>query len=97
MVKKIVVFMLLISIFLFIGCAAHIHTVGNGPQDATKQQARQWYLLYGLVPLNKVDTKSMAGKTSDYMIKSETSVLDVIMTIFTGYVTITSRTVTVTK
>jgi hypothetical protein len=60
-------------------------------------QQRQWYILWGLVPLNNVDTYHMAGGTKDYEIKTEASALDVIISIFTGIVTVNSRTVTVTK
>jgi hypothetical protein len=39
----------------------------------------------------------MAGSAKDYTIKTEVSALDVIINIFTTYVSVVSRTVTVTK
>jgi hypothetical protein len=89
-----VVAILLISI---VGCSAHIHKVGNGAQMGYKQQERQWYVLWGLVPINDVDTHAMAADATDYTIKTEQSALDVIINIFTGMITIYSRTVTVEK
>jgi type III secretory pathway lipoprotein EscJ len=92
---------LLLSITLIIcllaGCAAHIHKVGQGAQGAQKTEARQWYVLWGLVLINEVDTQKMAEGAADYTIKTEQSALDVIINIFTTYVSVVSRTVTVTK
>lgn len=84
-------------ICLSVGCAAHIHKVGQGAQSAQKIEARQWYVLWGLVPINEVDTQKMADGTTDYNIKTEQSALDVIINIFTANVSVVSRTVTVTK
>jgi hypothetical protein len=79
------------------GCSAHTHIVGSGASSGATDQARQWYILFGLVPLNNVDTATMAAGATNYEIKTEQSFLDIVMNIFTGYVTINSRTVTVTK
>ncbi len=79
------------------GCSAHIHKVGTGAQGGEIENGRQWYVLWGLVPINNIDTNDMADGETDYTIKTEQSALDVIINIFTGMVTIHSRTVTVTK
>lgn len=79
------------------GCAAHIHKIGNGATGTQVEQQRQWYILFGLVPLNNVDSHAMAAGASDYEIKTEQSFLDVVMNIFTSVVTVNSRTVTVKK
>jgi len=79
------------------GCAAHIHKIGQGAQGAEKTEARQWYVLWGLVPINDVDTNKMSEGATDYTIKTESSALDVIINIFTSYISVVSRTVTVTK
>lgn len=83
--------------FLFAACATHVHTVGSGAQGNTKMEQRQWYVLWGLVPLNEVDSHEMAGGTENYTITTEQAPLDVIINIFTTYVTVVSRTVTVEK
>ena len=107
--NKLIAITLIISM-LFISCATHVHTVGYGPQAGTKVTSRQFYLLYGLVPLNSVDTNKMAGIDSngnyitDYEIQTQTGPVDIAITVGLGIVTfgigpaiIQSRTVTVTK
>ena len=95
---------------LLISCATHVHTVGYGPQTGTKVTSRQYYLLYGLVPLNSVDTNEMAGidlngnYITDYEIQTQTGPIDIVLAFGLGVFTygigpaiIQSRTVTVTK
>ena len=43
-------------VFIFSACATHTHVIGNGPSSGLSEEARQYYALYGLVQLNKVDT-----------------------------------------
>ncbi len=95
--KKTVALILIIALILLIGCEAHIHKVGVGAKEGKAKQARQWYALWGLAPLNQVDTQSMAEGATDYEIKTEKSALDIILNMFTGMITVYSRTVTVTK
>ena len=103
--NKLITITLIISM-LFIGCATHIHTVGYGPQSGIKATARQYYLLWGLVPLNTVDTNEMAGtdingkQIEDYEIQTQFGALDIVInwiSIMTTGLFISSRTVTVTK
>ena len=95
--KKLVLLITLIAVIAMVGCSANIHQVGKGAQGNQVVEARQWYFLFGLAPLNEVDTNQMAGEAVDYEIKSETTALDIIFNMFTGYVTVMSRTVTVKK
>lgn len=82
---------------ILISCSAHVHRVGNGPQGSRTEEARQWYVLWGLVPINDAQTANMVpADVNDYEIKTEQSFLDVIINIFTGSVTVYSRTVKVT-
>ena len=103
--NKLITITLIISM-LFISCATHLHTVGYGPQIGVKATARQYYLLWGLVPLNTVDTNEMAGtdingnQIEDYEIQTQFGVLDITInwiSIMTTGLFISSRTVTVTK
>ena len=107
--NKLITITLIISM-LFIGCATHLHTVGYGPQTGTKVTSRQFYLLYGLVPLNSVNTNEMAGIDSNgnyitnYEIQTQTGPIDLVLafglgalTFGIGPVIIQSRTVTITK
>jgi len=95
--RIILLFAIILTFCLLTGCAAHIHKVGQGAQGAQKSEARQWYVLWGLVPINDVDTQQMSDGAADYTIKTENSALDVIINFFTGSVSVVSRTVTVTK
>ena len=82
---------------LFASCATHVHTVGNGGQSSQTIQKKQWFALWGLVPINTVDSKAMADGAKDYTIKTEQSFIDGVITIFTSMVTINVRTVEVKK
>ncbi len=95
--KMITVFTILILLTVFIGCSTHRHVIGDGSQGNSSESAKQWYILWGLVPLNDVDTKAMADGASDYEIKTQQSFTDVIIGLFTGIVTISPRSVTVEK
>lgn len=82
------------------GCYTLNHTVGSGaPADApVVASERQWYVLWGLVPLNNVDGGQLAkskGLTTNYTIQSQQSFLDVILNVITGIVTISGQTVSV--
>ena len=98
MVKKILSVILLCVIILYsAGCYSQNFVVGNGAQGNTQVDERQWYVLWGLVPLNTVDSKAMAGGSSDYTINTQHSFVDLVISVFTGIVTIYPKTVTVTK
>jgi hypothetical protein len=94
-----VVALLLILVFVLgmVGCMSHTHVVGNGAQGVSTQEARQWYVLFGLVPINDANSAMLAGNATDYTIKTEISPLDFIINIFTSWVTVYSRTVSVTR
>ena len=103
--NKLITITLIISM-LFISCATHLHTVGYGPQIGVKATARQYYLLWGLVPINTIDTNEMAGldingkQIENYEIQTQFGPLDVVInsvSFFTIGMILTSRTVTVTN
>lgn len=97
MLRKLSAIILIVGILFVVGCSTHIHKVGNGAQGNDMMEMRQWYVLFGLVPLNEVNTQAMAGEANDYEIKTEHTVLDFVINIFTGVVSVNSRTVTVRK
>ncbi len=76
-------------------CMAVEHTVGAGAQGAQSSLERQWYVLWGLVPINKVDSKAMASGKADYTVKTEVTPLDVVINAVTGVVSVYSQTVEV--
>jgi hypothetical protein len=78
-------------------CYTMSHQVGNGGTTASETSERQWFILFGLVPINTVDSHAMAGGATDYTVTTEQSVIDVIINIFTSWITVYSREITVTK
>ena len=105
--KKLLIISCVIISMLFISCATHVHTIGAGPQIGHKVTARQYYLLWGLVPLNSVDTNELAGTDingnpiENYEIQTQVGPLDIVINaisfIFGYQILLTSRTVTITK
>lgn len=79
------------------GCYTLNHQVNGGAKGSQTTSSRQWYALWGLVPINKVDGGKMASGASSYTIKSQHTFLDIIISCVTGFVTINSQTVSVTK
>lgn len=77
-------------------CMSLTHTVGAGGSGESVTK-RQWYVLWGLVPINEVDSKAMAGGAQNYTVKSSVTPLDFIINIFTGIITVNSQTVEVKK
>lgn len=78
-------------------CFTSEHVVGTGGSQGNSSEKKQWYVLFGLVPINKVDSKSMAGGATNYTIKVERSFIDGLIGIFTSFVSVYPQTVTVTK
>lgn len=87
--KKILSIVLLTSLMLVVAsCFTQRHIVGEGPKGNRVETAKTWYILWGLVPLNNVDTQKMAKGAKDYEIVTQFSFVDFLISIFTGYVTI---------
>ena len=84
-------------VILFSSCYTLTHTVGSGGSGGEKIEKRAWYVLWGLVPLNTVESKAMPGNATNYTVTSSHTALDVLINIFTGIVTVGSQTVTVQK
>lgn len=97
MFRKFVSILVMVSLLVLIGCSAHHHTIGAGAKGNDSVSQKQWYILWGLVPLNNVDSQAMAGGATDYEIKTEQSFIDIVIGIFTNIITVHPRTVTVTK
>jgi hypothetical protein len=96
--KKVMAAILLVAFCLvMVGCYTIEHQIGKGSQTGVSMEKKQWFILWGLVPLSDVNTNQMSGGATDYTIKTEQSVVDVVIGIFTSCVTVYPRTVTVTK
>lgn len=82
------------------GCFTLNHTVGNGGSGQEVASNREWYILWGLIPLNKVDGEKMAlenNLTNNYTVTSQMSFVDCLLNIVTGWVSVYGQTVKVTK
>ena len=98
MLKKLISFCLIITmVFLIIGCFTINHVVGNGAQGSQVTEQRQWFVLWGLVPINEVDSKAMADGAADYTITDEITFVDGVISIVTGIISVSPRTIRVTK
>ena len=84
-------------LFCFSACYTHTHVVGEGAESGVTVEKKQWYALWGLVPINEVDTKEMSDGKENYTIKTEHSFIDQVIGFFTGIVTIFPKTVSVQK
>ena len=97
MFRKLSAVFLIVAMLFVIGCAAHTHKVGNGAQGTDIVEARQWYVLWGLVPINDVDTNAMAGGATDYEITTQVTVIDFVISAVLGNISINCRSVAVQK
>lgn len=93
LVKKAFVMITLVSSLS--SCFSMEHTVGQGAQGAQMNTSRQWYVLWGLVPINKVDSKAMANDSENYTVKTEITPLDFVINAVTGVVSVYSQSVEV--
>ena len=103
MKNKIAILMVVTSL-LIVACSTHVHTIGTGPETGIRVTSRQFYLLYGLIPLNTVDTNKMADGATNYEIQTQLGLVDAgisvalaIVTFGIGPAIVQSRTITVTK
>lgn len=78
-------------------CYTMTHQVGDGGTGQSETSKRQWFILWGLVGLNDVDSHELAAGATDYTIQTEQSAIDVLINLFTAAVTVYSREITVTK
>lgn len=85
-------------------CNATMHTVGTGGKGNCKSpgqfdaKKKQWYLFWGLLPLNKVDSKELAGGAENYTVRTTTSFGDGLIAIPGSYLFgIRTQTVRVSK
>ena len=84
------VFGLFLLLILLSSCNATMHTVGNGGKGNGKpgnydNKKKEWYLFWGLLPLNHVDSKELAGGSQNYTIRTTTSFGDGLISIVGSY------------
>jgi hypothetical protein len=92
-----VFFGIFLLVFLLSSCMSLTHVVGSGASSGVITEKKQWYALWGLVPINQVDTKAMTDGASNYTIKSKVKFVDYVISAFTSAVSINVQTVSVLK
>jgi hypothetical protein len=90
-------FGIFLLVFLLSSCMSLTHVVGSGASSSVSTEKKQWYALWGLVPINTVDSKAMAEGASNYTIKSKVKFVDYVISAFTSAVSINVQTVSVLK
>ena len=93
-------FGIIVCIFSLIlsSCYTIRQDIGTGASKKhTLVHKHKWYALWGITPLNTVDAKKMAGKSTNYSVKTQFSPTDVIISLITGCLSIVTQTVTVSK
>ena len=79
-------------------CYTLEHTVGTGAQGSEVVSDKQWFALWGLVPIGEgADSKAMAGGAENYTITTKHTFVDQLLSGLTGIVTISVKTVEVKK
>jgi Bor protein len=94
--RRYILFPCLLAVLLT-GCFTQSHIVGDGPQHAERVEARQWYVLFGLVPINRVDSAELAEGADDYEVRTSFAPLDILISVFTGLISVNPMTVSVTR
>ncbi len=97
MFKKLIALLMIASILLIAGCFTNTHVVGNGAKGNAEITKQQWFALWGLVPISEVDSQDLADGAKDYTVTTQFTPVDIVIGIFTTWVSIQPMTVTVTK
>jgi len=67
---------LVASLGLFSSCYTYTATVGKGAQSGTQITKKNHYLLSGLIPINPVDAKTLAGNAENYTVTVKHKFID---------------------
>ena len=89
----------MVAASLLFGCFSMTTTVGAGPMSVPPKEAytHRWFALYGLYPMDDLDSKSLSGGAKDYRVTTEFTFEDVVMSAFTSFATFYRQTVIVEK
>jgi hypothetical protein len=86
---------MLVACFTFSSCYTYTSVVGKGAQGTSTVSGKNHYLIDGLVPLKTSDSKAMAGDSKDYVITTEHTFIDGLLSVITfGIYSPTTTTVT---
>lgn len=88
---------LFLLVIMLSSCMTLTHVVGNGGTSGVSTEQKQWYALWGLVPVNNVDSKAMAAGSQNYTVKSQVKFVDYVISAFTSVISFNVQTVSVQK
>ncbi|MEL7239895.1 MAG: hypothetical protein AAGK78_13640 [Planctomycetota bacterium] len=88
---------LVLSVGVTSGCFTQQVKVGAGASGGTSIEHRQWFALWGLIPITEIDPEASIGDAQNYTVETGFTPVDVVIGIFTGIVTIQPKTVTIKK
>jgi hypothetical protein len=74
---------------------SHHHTIGLGATGTGETTVRQWYLLFGLAPINEVDSQRLAPDLTSYAVETRFTFIDLLLSPLLLPFSLTTRTVTV--
>lgn len=77
------------------GCVGHTHVVGLGSTGSNAVTERQFYLFFGLVPVNDVDSQRLAPDLTSYTVETCFGLGDLLLAPVLLPLTVTSRSVTI--
>jgi hypothetical protein len=77
------------------GCVGHTHVVGLGATGTGEVSERQYYLMFGLVPINDVDSQRFAPDVTSYTVETRFGIVDLLLAPVLLPFTVTSRSVVV--
>lgn len=86
-----------IGCLLFSSCMTLTHTVGNGGKFEHVKKKRAVYALFGLVAINKFDSKTLANGAVNYTVKTKFTIVDLLISIPASIVTFHTQTVYVSE
>jgi hypothetical protein len=78
-------------------CYTMIHVSGTGASKSIVVKKKQWYALWGLVKINHVDPKTMAGGVTNYTVKTEFRFKDNLLNFLIFVSSCQAETVTIIK
>lgn len=84
-------------IFSLSSCYPVVHVSGTGASKSIIVKKKQWFAFWGLVKLNHIDPKEMAGEATNYTIKTEFRLKDMLLNIITFVSSCEAETITVIK
>ena len=79
------------------GCFTQRVRVGTGANGGEKMEHRQWFALWGLIPITEIDPEGSLNGATNYDVVSTFTPVDVIVGIVTGIVTVQPKTIIIEK